>query len=127
MNNKPLLTSETYDKLKKLVQLVLPALGALYFGLSQLWDLPAAEEIVGTFAVFAAFFGSLLGISSAQYNNQNQRPAGFVSDQHANNIGQGTIVLSTSEEGKTIFTIQDLDDPDELKLRNQIVFDVRNE
>lgn len=65
-----LLSNKTYDLLKWIAQIALPALGALYFGLAQIWGLPYGEEIVGTITVVDAFLGALLGISSAQYNKQ---------------------------------------------------------
>ena len=61
------MTNKTYDILKYIAQIVLPALGTLYFALSQIWGLPYGEEIVGTITAFDAFRGALLGISSAQY------------------------------------------------------------
>lgn len=65
-----MLTNKTYDILKWIAQIVLPALGALYFGLSSIWGLPFGEEVVGTIAVIDTFLGALLGISTAQYNKE---------------------------------------------------------
>lgn len=62
-----MLPNKVYDVLKWIAQIVLPALGALYFGLAQIWGLPYGEEIVGTITVIDAFMGALLGISTAQY------------------------------------------------------------
>lgn len=61
------LSNNTYDILKYIAQIVLPALGTLYFALSQIWGLPYGEEIVGTITAIDAFMGALLGISSANY------------------------------------------------------------
>lgn len=61
MNNK------TYDVLKYIAQIVLPALATLYFALSKIWNLPLGEEIVGTISALDIFLGTLLGISSANY------------------------------------------------------------
>lgn len=60
-------TNKTYDVLKWVAQIVLPAIGALYFGLSQIWGLPYGEEVVGTVTVIDTFLGALLGVSTAQY------------------------------------------------------------
>lgn len=65
-----MMSNKTYDVLKWIAQIVLPALGALYFGLSQIWGLPYGEEIVGTITVIDTFLGALLGISTAQYNKE---------------------------------------------------------
>ena len=61
MNNK------TYDILKYIAQIVLPALGTLYFALAQIWGLPYGEQIVGTITAIDAFIGALLHISTNQY------------------------------------------------------------
>lgn len=53
--------------------MVLPALGALYFSLAQIWGFPYGKEIVGTLTVIDAFLGALLGISTAQYKKEQAR------------------------------------------------------
>ena len=62
------LSNKTYDILKYIAQYVLPALGALYFGLSKIWGLPYGTEIVGTIALVDTFLGTLLGLSTKNYN-----------------------------------------------------------
>jgi TRAP-type uncharacterized transport system fused permease subunit len=61
------LSNETYDLLKYIAQIVLPALGTLYFALANIWGLPYGEQIVGTITAIDAFLGVLLGISSNTY------------------------------------------------------------
>lgn len=65
------LTNALYDKLKFIAQILLPALGTLYFALASIWGLPFGEEIVGTITAVDAFLGALLGVSSAQYYRDN--------------------------------------------------------
>lgn len=67
-----ILDNKTYDILKYIAQVVLPALGTLYFGLAKLWNLPYGEEIVGTITVIDTFLGALLRISTNQYNKANE-------------------------------------------------------
>lgn len=62
------MSNETYDILKKIAQVWLPAIGTLYFALARIWNLPYAEEIVGTITAIDAFLGALLGISTMLYN-----------------------------------------------------------
>ena len=62
------MSNNTYDKLKWIAQILLPALGTLYFALSKVWGLPYATEIVGTVTAIDAFLGAVLGISTSQYN-----------------------------------------------------------
>ena len=61
------LNNKTYDVLKWIAQILLPALGTLYFALSRIWGFPYGEEIVGTIAAVDAFLGALLGLSSKSY------------------------------------------------------------
>lgn len=64
------LSNKTYDILKYLTIIVLPAIGALYTGLSQIWNLPYAAEIPATITVICTFLGAILCISTAQYNRE---------------------------------------------------------
>lgn len=64
------LSNKVYDALKWIALILLPAVSALYFGLSQIWGFPYGEEIVGTISIIDTFLGALLGISTANYNKQ---------------------------------------------------------
>ena len=61
------MSNRTYDLLKWSAQLLLPALGTLYFALAGIWGFPYGEEIVGTITAIDTFLGVILGISTAQY------------------------------------------------------------
>lgn len=63
------LSNKAYDILKYIAQIVLPAVGTLYFALSGIWGLPYGEQIVGTVTAVDAFLGALLKISSDNYYN----------------------------------------------------------
>lgn len=65
-----MMSNKTYDVLKFVAQILLPAIGTLYFALAQIWHFPYAEEIVGTITAIDAFLGALLGISTAQYHKE---------------------------------------------------------
>ena len=65
-----MLSNKAYDILKFIAQIVLPALGTLYFALASIWGFPYGEQIVGTITAVDAFLGALLGISTAQYNKE---------------------------------------------------------
>ena len=64
------MSNKVYDILKWIAQILLPALGTLYFALAAIWGFPYAEQIVGTITAIDAFLGVLLGISSTQYNKR---------------------------------------------------------
>lgn len=61
MNNK------TYDVLKYIAQIVLPAIGTLYFALAGIWGFGYGEEIVGTITAVDAFLGAVLRLSTIKY------------------------------------------------------------
>lgn len=67
------MSNRLYDILKWIAQILLPALGALYFGLADLWDLPKAVEIVGTITIVDTFLGAILGIAKARYDKSDDR------------------------------------------------------
>lgn len=66
------MSNNTYNAFKWIAQILLPALGTLYFALAGIWGFPYAEAIVGTITAIDTCLGVLLGISSANYNKNNQ-------------------------------------------------------
>lgn len=69
------LKNSTYDVLKYITQIVIPAIATLYFALAKIWGLPYAAEIVGTLTAIDAFLGALLGVSTAQYKKRKSEEA----------------------------------------------------
>lgn len=70
------MSNRMYDVLKWIAQILLPALGTLYFALAGIWGFPYGEQIVGTITAVDTFLGICLGISTSQYkkgeeNDQN--------------------------------------------------------
>lgn len=65
------LSNSTYDILYWIAQIVIPALGTLYFALARFWNLPYGEQVVGTIALIDAFLGIFLGINTSQYKTAN--------------------------------------------------------
>ena len=67
------LSNKTYDVLKWIVMIVIPAVTTAYVGLAAVWGWPYAEEIAKTSAVICTLLGALLGISTAQYNKDDKK------------------------------------------------------
>lgn len=65
-------SNKTYDIIKWVAQILLPAIGTLYFALAQIWGLPYSEEIVGTISAIDCFLGAILGISTVFYNKEEK-------------------------------------------------------
>lgn len=72
------ISNKTYDAIKYVALVVLPALGTLYFALSQIWHLPAGEEVVGTITAIDAFLGVIWHVTSQQYRNSDAKYDGHV-------------------------------------------------
>lgn len=62
------MSNKTYDILKFIAQIVLPAAGTLYSALAGIWGFPYGEEIVATIVAIDTALGALLGLSTMQYN-----------------------------------------------------------
>ncbi len=67
------LSNKTYDILKWIAQIFLPALGTLYGALAGIWGLPFGTEVVKTIMAVDFFLGALLGLSSNQYKKDQEK------------------------------------------------------
>lgn len=65
--------NKTYDVLKEIAMIWIPALATLYFTLAGIWGLPYGEQIVGTLSAIDVFMGTILKISSIQYYKVNEQ------------------------------------------------------
>lgn len=68
-----LLSNKTYDILMFIAQIVLPAIGTLYFTLAGIWGFPYGEQIVGTISALDVFLGALLKISNIEYKERMEK------------------------------------------------------
>ena len=64
------MSNRTYDILKYVVTIVLPALTTLWLTLASIWNLPYGEPIGATMGAITVFLGALIGVSSAKYNSK---------------------------------------------------------
>lgn len=104
------LSNKTYDFLKFLCTLVLPAIGTLYFGLSELWGhvftLPYPKEVVGTITLICTFIGTILKFSSDNYE------------------GDGVLMVDSSDPLKDIYNIAIPDYPEKLAEKDTVILKV---
>ena len=108
------LSNSTYDKLKFVVQIFLPATGSLYFGLDQIWGLGAAEEVVGSISLITLFLGSLLGLSNLSYKQGGGEHDGEM------------IVTVDQDTGKKTFSLELTAEPSTLQNKESVTFRVVN-
>lgn len=104
------LSNTLYDKLKFLVQVLLPGLAALYLGLTQLYDgLWDADKVVGTLALLATFLGLFLTASAKQYD------------------GAGDLLVTTDATDGSVFLHADLNKhPNAFKNKKNVTLNVKH-
>lgn len=107
-----LIKGKLYDKLKYLAQVVLPALATLYFALAGIWNLPSAQEVVGTIVAVDTFLGVTLQLSAAAYAKSDER-------------FDGAINVSEDATKKT-FSLDLKGAPEEIEGKDQVVFKVNS-
>jgi hypothetical protein len=100
-----------YQKTKFLVQIVLPALSTLYFTLGAVWGLPGVEQVIGTLAALATFFGVMLGLSNKTYNASEAKYVGVINVQE-------------NDVGKTVYSLDLNGAPEELLQKKEVIFKI---
>lgn len=63
------MSNKLYDVLTK-IQRWLPALGAFYIGLCQVWHFPLGDEVNQTIVLIATLLAATLEISTVQYHKR---------------------------------------------------------
>lgn len=58
-----ILKNSTYDILKAIAQIWLPALAVLWIAIAQIWNLPLVDEIEQTITAVIVFADTILGIT----------------------------------------------------------------
>lgn len=65
--------SKTYDVLKWIALVALPATATLWFTVAKIWNLPYMGEITGTLVAVDTFIGALIGISNIRYQLEEEK------------------------------------------------------
>lgn len=102
---------KTYEKLKFLALVFLPALSTLYFALGALWGFPNIEQVVGSIAAIDTFLGVILRISTNTYNASPDKYAGAIN-------------VTTNDEGGKLYSLELNGDPDELDTKKTVTFKI---
>lgn len=111
LENTPLLSDLTYNRLRTFVQLIMPALATLYFTLATILGLPAPEQVVAALAALATFGGVILRASRNSYDAADTR-------------FDGQMNVSQDASGSKMFSLELKGDPAELSDKKEIVFKV---
>jgi Putative phage holin Dp-1 len=110
--SRAILSESTYKTTKGMVYVGIPTVSSLYFGLSQIWDLPSTEGVLGILAILALLLGVALRTSENNYRNS---PSAH----------DGEMVLIVDGGGVRTFSLEVSGDPDDLTYKDVISFKVR--
>lgn len=105
-----LLNDKTYNILKHVAAIGLPAASALYYALAQIWHFQHPGQIMATIAAVNVCIGALLGVSTAQYNGSEAKYAGIIE------------VVET--EGRKLFSLNLNSDPEDIEKLSEATFKV---
>lgn len=105
--------NRTYDRMKFVTTIVLPALGALYFGLAGIWGFPYGEQVVGTITLLVTFLGICLKISDTTYKKVPE-------------VFDGTLVVNDTNPDRDIYRFELDSDIIELGQKDSLKLRVRN-
>lgn len=68
-----IMRNSTYDKLKFIAQILLPAVATLWVAVSTIWNLPLADQIEGTITAVIVFLDTILGLTLAKASSDYHR------------------------------------------------------
>lgn len=108
-----LLSNKAYDWLKFIAQILLPGVGALYFGLADIWNLPFGDQVVGTIVVVDTFLGLFLGSQTRAYNRSDAKY-------------DGVIHVSEDDEGRKAASLilKNYENPADVVEQDEVLFKV---
>lgn len=86
------LSNKLYDRLRFVVQILIPALIVFYTAIAGIWGLGYATQVGGTLGAIAVFLGAILGLSRKNYT-----PGVDSYD--------GTLVINDTDPNKDNFTL----------------------
>lgn len=104
------ITDPMFNTLRLLVELVLPALGTLYFSLAELWALPEPYKVVGTIVAVTTFLGVCLKLLRHNYEKSEAKY-------------DGEFVVNETDPMKDVFRLEvgtpfgQITNQDELRLK----------
>lgn len=91
---KSFLSNKAYDTLK-IIAAILPILGAFYFGLAEIWNLPYGGAVQATFALLASTLSAILIKLSYDYSKTQK----LLAAQQVETSGETEVEELSEEDG----------------------------
>lgn len=117
-------SNQTYDKLKWLITICLPALAAFIGTVGVIFDISAAEKVVATIAAFTVLLGALFMKSSKEFHKEETRLGHEIVADELRGTTIGNLIVQEDPGGIT-YTLEPADDDlDKLAERDFVSFRV---
>lgn len=94
------MTDKTYDILKRVALIVIPALATFVNAVGIVWGIPYANEATATITALGVFLGAALGVSSKNYEPDTH--GNLVVTKHNDVYADFTAEPSNLKDGDTI-------------------------
>lgn len=102
------LKNSTYNVLKFVALVLLPAAATAYFALAGIWHLQHTEQIIGTISAVDTFLGALLHVSTKSYSPPTN----------------GALKIDTTDPAKETYTLDVTTPIDDIKKLEHLVLKV---
>lgn len=94
------MNDKTYDILKRIALIVIPALATFVNAVGIVWGVPYTNEVTATITAFGVFLGAALGVSSKNYEPETH--GDLVVTKHDEVYADFTAKPSELKDGDTI-------------------------
>lgn len=94
------MNDKTYDILKRVALIVIPALATFVNAVGIVWGVPYTNEVTATITAFGVFLGAAIGISSKNYEPDTH--GNLVVTKHNDVYADFTSEPSNLKDGDTI-------------------------
>lgn len=93
------LNNSTYNVLKFVALVILPAAATAYIALAGIWNLPHAEQVVATISAIDTFLGALLHVSTKSYFAAAAKNLPPIGDDN------GRLIIDKSDPEKDVYRL----------------------
>lgn len=94
------MNDKTYDILKRVALIVVPALATFVNAVGIVWEVPYTNEVTATITAFGVFLGAAIGVSSKNYEPDTH--GNLVVTKHDEVYADFTAEPSNLKDGDTI-------------------------
>jgi hypothetical protein len=93
-------SNKTYDILKRVALIVVPALATFVNAIGIVWGVPYTNEVTATITAFGVFLGAAIGVSSMNYEPDTH--GNFVVTKHDEVYADFAVEPANLKDGDTI-------------------------